>query len=136
MSSAPKRPARRVRSSDQIARPELGGYVERIFTEQEKLGLRGQVFRGDFDRMDFAGADLRGACFRDSAVSACDFRGADLRGAEFIACHLTAVLFEGAVFGDNRFAGTLLAGVAGVDEDRARIEDAGGVFTPECSSSR
>jgi uncharacterized protein YjbI with pentapeptide repeats len=110
--------------------------IERVFTDAEKRNLRGQSFRGDLDRVDFAMADLREASFESASLTECDFRGADLRGATFVACDLRQASFDGAEFGNNRFDRTLLAGVVGVGDARQEIERAGGVFTPACSSLR
>lgn len=111
--------------------------IERVFTPLEKLDLRGAVYKNsELDFVDFVRADLRDARFERVTLTGCDFSGADLRGATFIGCDLRSAIFHGAMLERNRFDGTLLAGVVGVDECKAEIQRSGGVFTPACASYR
>jgi uncharacterized protein YjbI with pentapeptide repeats len=111
---------------------------ERVLTSEEKTGLRGETFRNrELVGMDFSGADLRGVTFERTMLLCCNLSHADLRGARFLLCELHAVVLANTVFGDNRFDGTTLVGVVGLDSvDRALIADAGGTFQPVNASSR
>ncbi len=103
----------------------------RIFTGGEKRELAGQVFRGlELDEVDFSGADLSGARFEAVSLQHCDFWRADLRGASFNDCDLRgSSLFEAAL-GDNDFAGSWFAGVAGLNGQQIRyVIRKGGTFS-------
>jgi PTS system nitrogen regulatory IIA component len=105
------------------------GFVA-VFSAGEKQNLRGSVFcRMTFERVDFSGADLRGACFDDSSLSGSDFSFADLRGVEFLRCDLRRARFTSARLGRNRFEGSWLTGAVGLDRlERAYIVRLGGRF--------
>jgi uncharacterized protein YjbI with pentapeptide repeats len=91
-------------------------FFERIFTNEEKAALKGEVF----------------------LCSGCNLSGADLRGAWFISSELRCVNLRDAIFGDgNRFDGTLFIDVVGIaPEAREHIERTGGTFQPAHASLR
>ncbi len=84
--------------------------------------LRGLSFRrAQLDGVDFHGADLREADFRDAVLMGCSlreanvtnarFEGADLRGADLGGLHLAdASRFKGAIISKQQ-AGELLSGL-------------------------
>ena len=84
--------------------------------------LRGLSFRrGQLDGVDFQGADLRDADFRDAVLTGCSlreanvtnarFEGADLRGADLGSLQLAdASRFKGAIISKKQ-AGELLSGL-------------------------
>lgn len=87
--------------------------------------------------IDLSGADLRGARFESTVLIRCNLAGADLRGARFTLCELYGVVLTDAVFGDNRFDGTMFVDVIGVAEPRrALIQQDGGTFQPPRASDR
>jgi uncharacterized protein YjbI with pentapeptide repeats len=111
--------------------PSAGG--ERrlaIFSRREKEGLAGFcVANTSLDRVEFLGANLRNASFRNVSLFGSDFVGADLRGAEFVGCDLRQARFAGARFGGNRFDGSWLIGATGLtDAKRRYVAARGGGF--------
>lgn len=99
-----------------------------IFSSGEKRELAGQVFyRLLLDRVDFAGADLRGARFESVSLRGCDFRRADLRGAQFTDCDLREACLAEVQLGDNLFERCWLTHVSGlsVEQTRAVVHQGG-----------
>ncbi|MDQ5825367.1 MAG: pentapeptide repeat-containing protein [Chloroflexota bacterium] len=83
-----------------------------------------------FERMllteiDFRGANLRDASFRDCNVKCSDFRGADLEGATFRGSLLEATYFGSANLTGVSFAGAFVYGYELKDGD---MPDAEGQF--------
>jgi uncharacterized protein YjbI with pentapeptide repeats len=111
---------------------------ERVFSEEEKAGLRGEVFvNRELLGVDLAAADLRAAHFKCTLLERCDLRSADLRGTHFILCDFHRVDLTGAVFGETRFDGSTFVDTLGVDDRlRALIEGGGGTFLPSHASRR
>lgn len=106
---------------------------EPILTKSEKGELRGQIFRERvLVGLDLSGADLRGARFEHTLIERCNFARADLRGAYFVFCDLRRVVLTHAQLGENRFYGTTLSKINGLnEEDRVRIQKEGGMFQPQ-----
>jgi uncharacterized protein YjbI with pentapeptide repeats len=114
-------------------------FFERIFTNEEKAALKGEVFLcSELVGVDLSGADLRKTSFERATLSGCNLSGADLRGAWFISSELRCVNLRDAIFGDgNRFDGTLFIDVVGIaPEAREHIERTGGTFQPAHASLR
>jgi uncharacterized protein YjbI with pentapeptide repeats len=111
---------------------------ESVFTTEEKAALRNEVFvNREFVGVDFSGADLRGARFEHTSLVRCNLAATDLRGARFNLCSLREVVLTDAVFGDNRFDGTMLVETVGLsDVTRTLIEHGGGSFQRELASLR
>jgi uncharacterized protein YjbI with pentapeptide repeats len=111
---------------------------ERIMTTGEKAALRGEVFAScELVGVDLSGADLREACFERARLIRCDLSGADLRGARFTLCNLRGLVVENAVFGENRFDGTILEEVVGLSSNTQElVVRGGGTFQPLRASSR
>lgn len=107
-------------------------------TTLDSIGsLDGQFQSRALVDMDLSGADLRGARFESTVLIRCNLAGADLRGARFTLCELYGVVLTDAVFGDNRFDGTMLVDVIGLPEStRALIQKDGGTFQPPRASDR
>jgi hypothetical protein len=96
-----------------VGAPEDGPLVH-VFSRAEKARLR--WFRlpdAEFDRVDFAGADLRGSRFERVSLRGADFSGADLRGARFVACDLRGARWSGVQLGGTRWTGCRLEGATG-----------------------
>jgi uncharacterized protein YjbI with pentapeptide repeats len=105
--------------------------VERLFTEEEKLALRGLMLSNtSFDRVDFSGADLAHAVFRHVSLVGCDFRGARLTLATFFCCDLREAQFDRTtLLRGSRFDGSDLSGARGLTgADKALIARAGGIL--------
>jgi uncharacterized protein YjbI with pentapeptide repeats len=111
---------------------------ESVFSAEEKAALRDEVFMNrEFVDVDFSGADLRGARFERTTLVRCNLAATDLRGARFNLCNLREVVLTDAVFGDNRFDGTMFVEAVGLnDVTRALIEHGGGSFQRELASLR
>jgi uncharacterized protein YjbI with pentapeptide repeats len=109
-----------------------------VFTAGEKRLLRGQLFRdSNFDRVDFASADLRDAMFERVSLRGSDFRDANLRGAVFLGCDLRSARFARAMFGENRFDECWFVGATGIGPlQRGRIEKCGGRFLRVAKEAR
>ena len=110
----------------------------RIFTEEEKALLAGQVFRGvDLDGSDFCGADLRSAWFHDVSLRGCDFSEADLRGARFLRCDVRGACFARVRFDENRFDGSTFLGSRGISKRvSAYIRRCGGLVLHAANGKR
>ena len=102
----------------------------RVFSVHEKQELSDQIFQEvSLDRVDFSGADLRGARFDTVSLRGCDFRQADLRGAEFVDCDLRDASLHESLLGDNRFAGSWFASATGLTVEQIRyVYRCGGSF--------
>ena len=105
--------------------------VERLFTEEEKLALRGLMLSNtSFDRVDFSGADLAHAVFRNVSLVGADFRGARLTLATFFCCDMRDTQFDrSTLLRGSRFDFSDLSGARGLPgPGKALIRRAGGIF--------
>ncbi len=111
---------------------------ERVFSAKEKAALRDEVFvNREFVGVDFTKADLRGTRFERTKLIRCNLAGADLRGAKFVLCELDSVVLADVLLEDNRFDGTTLVEVVGLNPaDHAIIEQSGGTFLHAHASHR
>lgn len=116
---------------------KTGGSLSEVVSEalRRKLDLTDATIEGDMTGVDFTGATLYNAEFRNATLDLCNFTGANLRRVAFLNCKAELAVFHGADMDNVNMQNCSFLGcdLAGAQLSDARIHRG---FMTECSYHR